>query len=59
MSRVTCLSRTKMEMGFWGIEGLTQYSNLNKTRTTIVVSNSRYTFYQIHFIKHNLSIIKK
>ena len=25
------------------------------TRTTIVVSNGRYTFYQIHFIKHNLS----
>ena len=25
-----------------------------KTRTTIVVSNGRYTFYQIHFIKHNL-----
>ena len=24
-------------------------------RTTIVVSNGRYTFYQIHFIKHNLS----
>ena len=24
------------------------------TRTTIVVSNGRYTFYQIHFIKHNL-----
>ena len=26
-----------------------------KTRTTIVVSNGRYTFYQIHSIKHNLS----
>jgi len=26
-----------------------------KTRTTIVVSNGRYTFYQLHFIKHNLS----
>ena len=26
-----------------------------KTRTTIVVSNGRYTFYQIHFIKYNLS----
>ena len=25
------------------------------TRTTFVVSNGRYTFYQIHFIKHNLS----
>ena len=25
------------------------------TRTTIVVSNGRYTLYQIHFIKHNLS----
>ena len=25
------------------------------TRTTIVVSNGRYTFYQIHFIKHNSS----
>ena len=24
-------------------------------RTTIVVSNGRYTFYQIHFIKFNLS----
>ena len=31
-----------------------QTGNL-KTRTTIVVSNSRYTFYQKHFIKHNLS----
>ena len=28
---------------------------VKKTRTTIVVSNVRYTFYQIHFIKHNLS----
>ena len=27
------------------------------TRTTIVVSNGRYTFYQIHFFKHNLSNI--
>ena len=27
----------------------------NRTRTTIVVSNGRYTFYQIHFIKQNLS----
>ena len=26
-----------------------------KTRTTIVDSNGRYTFYQIHSIKHNLS----
>ena len=26
-----------------------------QTRTTILVSNGRYTFYQIHFIKHNLS----
>ena len=26
-----------------------------KTRTTIVVSNGRYSFYQIHFIKHILS----
>ena len=26
-----------------------------KTRTTIVISNGRYTFYQIHFIKPNLS----
>ena len=25
------------------------------TRTTIVVSNGIYTFYQIHFIEHNLS----
>ena len=25
-----------------------------ETRTTIVVSNGRHTFYQIHFIKHNL-----
>ena len=24
-----------------------------KTRTTFVVSNGRYTFYQIHFIRHN------
>ena len=28
---------------------------LSETRTTFVVSNDRYTFYQIHFIKHNLS----
>ena len=26
-----------------------------KSPFTIVVSNGRYTFYQIHFIKHNLS----
>ena len=31
------------------------HSFINKTRTTIVVSNGRYTFYQIHFIKHNSS----
>ena len=31
------------------------WRQLVKTRTTIVVSNGRYTFYQIHFIKHNLS----
>ena len=31
-----------------------QFSRV-KTRTTIVVSNGRYTFYQIHFIKHTLS----
>ena len=28
---------------------------IHETRTTIVVSNGRYTFYQIHSIKHNLS----
>ena len=32
-----------------------QVKMTNITRTTIVVSNGRYTFYQIHFIKHNLS----
>ena len=32
-----------------------QDSNKKKTRTNIVVSNGRYTFYQIHFIIHNLS----
>ena len=28
---------------------------VKKTKTTIVVSNGRYTFYQIHFIKHIVS----
>ena len=30
-------------------------AGIEKTRTTIVVSNGRYTFYQIHFIKHKIS----
>ena len=39
-------------MGFIGLTGENTdfLGRLRKTRTTFVVSNGRYTFYQIHFI---------
>ena len=45
----------KFYMGLYLFQFNLGFFMLSKTRTTIVVSNGRYTFYQIHFIKHNLS----
>ena len=52
-----------LSMCLWSLRGGLRSPNgeqppiHEKTRTTIVVSNGRYTFNQIHFIKHNLSNI--
>ena len=44
-------------MGFIGLTGENTdfLGRFRKTRTTFVVSNGRYTFYQIPFIKYHLS----
>ena len=52
LERVT--NETMIRMFFEQLLTIKNETMFELTRTTIIVSNGRYTFYQIHFIKHNL-----